>query len=67
MSTISITQVAAPTGGRHRIGGPGLVSLAALGIVVRRGILAWFRTGRHRSATPRRADRVAPARVPAAV
>jgi hypothetical protein len=68
VSTISITLAAAPTVGRHRLGRPGLVPLSALGILVRRGLLSWFRVGRHRWTAPRAgAGRPQAAPVPAAV
>ncbi len=68
MSTISITQVAAPPAGRHRLGRPGLVPVHALGILVRRRFLSWFRVGRHRWTAPHAgAAQPLPAPVPTAV
>lgn len=38
----------AATGGRHRLGRPGLIPVTALVQVVRRGLLrSWLRPGRH--------------------
>lgn len=68
MSTISVTHVSAPIGGRHRRGRPGLIPVTTLAVVVRRGLLTWFRPGKHRRAAPRsNAGRTVRAPVPAAV